>query len=531
MSGGGRPRCSRHDDDADGHGGPGVLEGKERRRDDLDPRNERQADARRRAGRTTRPAGRAAVEPAPLEERAHDRGVEGHEPGRGREADDGRELEREAQRPLQLADVAGRDLLGEGRQEGGGQGDGEQPQRQLLDAGGVIERRGAPLFESGGDHPAQGEVDLVDARPEDPGDHEPPDPPDRRVAEGRAEGEAHALLPQERDLEGELEDAADDDAGGEDERRLAGVPRPAGHGGDDGDVEQDGRRGRDEEAAEGVQHAARQGGQRDEEEIGEHDPGHEDRQAPLPGDVAEAVGDDLDQPGREDDPQDRRDGHDQREVPEEGVGEAPQPLSVRPALEPGEGRDEGRRHGPFARQAAEEVGDGEGDGEGVGAVPGPEVIGLQEVADVAQDAADERRRRRRRPWSGSAGFPVVMVHGKSALPARGRLTLRPELFYHRTLSRGEKYGPSQISDTAAPPQPPPEGRQHPDEVRPADPDARDARGHRGQGPRGRSSKLLPALFKAIDTSVKKGAIKKNTGSRYKSRLSRQVALLSPTPAK
>ncbi len=44
-------------------------------------------------------------------------------------------------------------------------------------------------------------------------------------------------------------------------------------------------------------------------------------------------------------------------------------------------------------------------------------------------------------------------------------------------------------------------------------------------------KLLPALFKSIDTSVKKGAIKKNTGSRYKSRLSRQVALLSPTPAK
>ncbi len=44
-------------------------------------------------------------------------------------------------------------------------------------------------------------------------------------------------------------------------------------------------------------------------------------------------------------------------------------------------------------------------------------------------------------------------------------------------------------------------------------------------------KLLPALFKAIDTTVKKGAIKKNTGSRYKSRLSRQVALLSPTPAK
>ena len=46
-----------------------------------------------------------------------------------------------------------------------------------------------------------------------------------------------------------------------------------------------------------------------------------------------------------------------------------------------------------------------------------------------------------------------------------------------------------------------------------------------------SAKMLPALFKAIDTSVKKGSIKKNTGSRYKSRLSRQVALLNPTTAK
>ncbi len=46
-----------------------------------------------------------------------------------------------------------------------------------------------------------------------------------------------------------------------------------------------------------------------------------------------------------------------------------------------------------------------------------------------------------------------------------------------------------------------------------------------------SVKMLPGVFRAIDTSVKKGAIKKNTGSRYKSRLSRQVALLSSTPSK
>ncbi len=46
-----------------------------------------------------------------------------------------------------------------------------------------------------------------------------------------------------------------------------------------------------------------------------------------------------------------------------------------------------------------------------------------------------------------------------------------------------------------------------------------------------SAKLLPGVFQAIDKSVKKGAIKKNTGSRYKSRLSRQAGLLKVPPTK
>lgn len=46
-----------------------------------------------------------------------------------------------------------------------------------------------------------------------------------------------------------------------------------------------------------------------------------------------------------------------------------------------------------------------------------------------------------------------------------------------------------------------------------------------------AAQMLPGVFKAIDTAVKKGTIKRNTGSRYKSRLSRQVALLSPAPSK
>lgn len=43
--------------------------------------------------------------------------------------------------------------------------------------------------------------------------------------------------------------------------------------------------------------------------------------------------------------------------------------------------------------------------------------------------------------------------------------------------------------------------------------------------------MLPKVVSTIDRSVKKGVIQKNTGSRYKSRLSRQVVLLNPKAAK
>ena len=39
--------------------------------------------------------------------------------------------------------------------------------------------------------------------------------------------------------------------------------------------------------------------------------------------------------------------------------------------------------------------------------------------------------------------------------------------------------------------------------------------------------LLPKAIKAIDKTVAKGAIHQNTGSRHKSRLSKQVTALKP----
>ena len=46
-----------------------------------------------------------------------------------------------------------------------------------------------------------------------------------------------------------------------------------------------------------------------------------------------------------------------------------------------------------------------------------------------------------------------------------------------------------------------------------------------------AKKLLPGVFSAIDGAVKKGAIHTNTGSRYKSRLNRQVDLIGVSQAK
>ncbi len=46
-----------------------------------------------------------------------------------------------------------------------------------------------------------------------------------------------------------------------------------------------------------------------------------------------------------------------------------------------------------------------------------------------------------------------------------------------------------------------------------------------------AAQMLPGLYREIDKSVKKRTIKKNTGSRYKSRLSRQIGLLGPAAAK
>jgi len=46
-----------------------------------------------------------------------------------------------------------------------------------------------------------------------------------------------------------------------------------------------------------------------------------------------------------------------------------------------------------------------------------------------------------------------------------------------------------------------------------------------------AQKLLPLTFSLIDKSVKKGTLHENKGNRHKSRLSRQVEMINPSPSK
>jgi small subunit ribosomal protein S20 len=46
-----------------------------------------------------------------------------------------------------------------------------------------------------------------------------------------------------------------------------------------------------------------------------------------------------------------------------------------------------------------------------------------------------------------------------------------------------------------------------------------------------AQELLPITYSLIDKSIKKGAIHENTGRRYKSRLSKQVEMITSSPPK
>ena len=228
------------------------------------------------------------AELAPLEENGDDRDAQGDQGDRRRDGDEEDEPKREGDRPFQLLDPALRHLLRKTREGGRPHGDGEDPEGKLDDPVGVVEVRDASRRQERRQDRPDEDVDLVDRRPERRGEHQHPDPLHPRMAEAEIGLQPHPHLDQKGPLHGELEHAARHDADGEcDDRFPEKAPERQG-GQDHREVQDDGRECRRREMAERIEDPHAERDERDEQDVGEHQPGEEDGQLVLGGHPGEA---------------------------------------------------------------------------------------------------------------------------------------------------------------------------------------------------------------------------------------------------
>ena len=170
---------------------------------------------------------------------------------------------------------------------------------------------------------------------------------------------------QKGPLHGELEHPARHDADGEGDDRLP-EKAPEGQGGQDHrEVQDDGREGRRREVPERIEDPHAEGDQRDQQDVGEHQPGQEDGEVVLGRHLGEAGRHDRHDERGEEDAEKRNDDEEDRQGREGDVGQLQRLL---PGLVPQvfrEDGDEGDGQRPLGEEPPEEVRDPEGDEEGV----------------------------------------------------------------------------------------------------------------------------------------------------------------------
>ncbi len=216
------------------------------------------------------------------------------------------------------------------------------------------------------------------------------------------EDAAHAFIPggpvparqepqalQGGELDGQLQDPAQEGAPGQDQHR--GVEPGGGHCRcqDQCDVEQYRREGRQHEAAEGVEDARRQGHQGNAQDVGENDAGEIHRELELVRRGGEARGGDQDDEGSGQ--------HSQQGDQEQGQGQH----RGHPADEQTGGvlasailvlcqhRHEGLGEGALGEQPAQQVGQLEGHEEGIGGHTGTKHPGDDGVPHEAQHPGEQ----------------------------------------------------------------------------------------------------------------------------------------------
>ena len=228
------------------------------------------------------------------------------------------------------------------------------------------------------------------------------------------------------DLQGKLRDAADQHAPGECGDRRVAVRREEERGADDREVEEDGRHRRNREAAVHVQNAARQRDEGNEQDVGEHDPDHLRREIDLARRVREPRRQQVDEPRRGEDSEDRdrqkHDGKQRADPPCERFRLHLSPLA--PVL--GENGDKRLREGAFGEEPAQDVRQPESGLEGVHLHACAECRCLEALAGEPGDAGQERHPadRRDRPQELQRRSPGVAPEAEDGEGQAWRGTVR-----------------------------------------------------------------------------------------------------------
>ena len=272
-------------------------------------------------------------------------------------------------------------------------GDAEEAERQVHDPEGVIEPTDAALGQRGHEDGIDKDVDARPGEADRDGDEESHDPAEFGVAEAQDGAPTETPAADERHLDEELHQPADEDAHGhaEDGLLAAGdVPAVGQERDEDGEDVEDGRgHGGHEERPLRIEIAHGPGGQTDEEQEREEDGGQLGGQVDLARYAPETEGDGLGQKGRGDKPRDREEARDDEENVENVGGQAVLGLPAFGLLGREDG-DEGIGERRLGEEVAQEIRDAEGHVEGVRGRADAEEVGKDRLADEAHDPADGR---------------------------------------------------------------------------------------------------------------------------------------------
>ena len=277
-----------------------LLKRVERRDDDADRREEEEAEGQggEDSGGCERVGG---AETASLEEDPNDRRLEQDQPDARRDRHERDEAKGESEVVLERAAVRLQRLLREKRQDRGRDRDREAAENELLQPIGVVEMGHARVAEPRGEARRDDRVEGADAVRPQPGRHEGEDRTHGRILPAQHR-RAHGPKPRElRNLDGDLEEAADENSRREAVGRLGEAGREEERREDQRDVQEDGRGRGGREAPVRVQDRLAERRERDEEDVGKDPAAEDDRQLELPRRLAELPGEKGDEPGRDQD--------------------------------------------------------------------------------------------------------------------------------------------------------------------------------------------------------------------------------------